>query len=178
MTAKGFSVAYVAIDPFDGIGHIGSSEDSYSDSSETVTAFPGSLRSIYVPAGRSYEEQDHNRNYNRAGAISSSSSNGFTYGGRSQIGQIEIGGVIGINSGGGGSGREDDGSDSDADNEDEVENTGDNSNGHSAGVTGNSDDTDNDNDDYNDFAHFNAANRYRTHVEELPANRLSAEQFD
>lgn len=55
MSSKGFAAAYVAVDPVDGIGYIGggnanSQEDSYPDSYENATPFPGSLRSMYVQA--------------------------------------------------------------------------------------------------------------------------------
>lgn len=42
MVFKGFSISYVAVDPFEG------SDEMNSDSSEMVTPFPGSLRSIYI----------------------------------------------------------------------------------------------------------------------------------
>lgn len=43
MNRKGFSVSYVAVDPFEG------SEEISSDSSEMVTPFPGYMRpSVYV----------------------------------------------------------------------------------------------------------------------------------
>lgn len=43
MSLKGFSASYVAVDPFEG-----SEEETGSDSSEMVTPFPGSLKSIYA----------------------------------------------------------------------------------------------------------------------------------
>uniref|UniRef100_A0A1A9UJV7 CUB domain-containing protein n=1 Tax=Glossina austeni TaxID=7395 RepID=A0A1A9UJV7_GLOAU len=48
ITMKGFSASYVSVDPFEN-----SEEDPTSYSSEMVTPFPGSLKSIYK------EETDH-----------------------------------------------------------------------------------------------------------------------
>lgn len=44
MNAKGFSASYVAVDPFDG----SEEEIINSESSESATPFPGSLKSIYA----------------------------------------------------------------------------------------------------------------------------------
>lgn len=62
-TFKGFSVSYVAVDPFDG------SDEMNSDSSEMVTPFPGYLKSIYAQNGNeNEEEEDYNEydNFNNA----------------------------------------------------------------------------------------------------------------
>uniref|UniRef100_A0A1A9WC30 Metalloendopeptidase n=1 Tax=Glossina brevipalpis TaxID=37001 RepID=A0A1A9WC30_9MUSC len=54
ITMKGFSASYVAVDPFEN-----SEEDPTSYSSEMVTPFPGSLKSIYKEDG-SHETDDYN----------------------------------------------------------------------------------------------------------------------
>ena len=53
MVFKGFSVSYVAVVPFD------DDEEMSSDSEETATAFPGSLRSIFSSHGEDGDEEDH-----------------------------------------------------------------------------------------------------------------------
>lgn len=59
MVSKGFSASYLALDPFEG-----SEEETYSESSEMSTPFPGYLKSIYV---KNEDEEDYSEyeNYNR-----------------------------------------------------------------------------------------------------------------
>lgn len=54
MSFKGFSASYVAVDPFEG----SEEEISSSDSSEMVTPFPGSLKSIYANKLGSEDEDE------------------------------------------------------------------------------------------------------------------------
>lgn len=167
MTARGFSIAYVAVDPFDGDGESligGANGDSYSDE-ELSTPFPGSLRSMYVSArgggggggggfgsgggssgSNSAEERGgHQRGYGRVGGFDSI-----------------FGGVLPLTNGGGGVGGGIGGGSTSSggpDNDADVDN-------------GSIDAETEDEEDYKDFM------RFKTQVEERPANRLSAEQFD
>lgn len=151
MTARGFSIAYVAVDPYDSDGdglNVGGNGDgdSYSDE-ELSTPFPGSLRRMYVSArsssGSYSAEERTGLGYGRAGFDNIfGAAQPLIYGG--------VGGT-GDNSGSSSSG----GPDQDADSE-------------NASVDVDTEDEE----DYNDFV------RFKQKVEERPANRLSEELFD
>lgn len=58
---KGFSASYVSVDPFEG-----SEEENGSESSETVTPFPGYLKSVYAnKLDNDDEEEEEHSFYNQ-----------------------------------------------------------------------------------------------------------------
>ena len=57
VTMKGFSISYVAVDPYEN-----SEEEENVYSSEMVTPFPGSLKSIYKEESQESEDYDFNEN--------------------------------------------------------------------------------------------------------------------
>jgi len=57
-TAKGFSASYIATDPFGNGEEDDDEEDLGSYSSEIVTPFPGSLKSIYKKESEDSEDTD------------------------------------------------------------------------------------------------------------------------
>lgn len=65
LTRKGFSASYVVVDPFINTDE----EEPFSYSSEMVTPFPGSLKSIYIEED-SQETDDYN-DYNENQLIAS-----------------------------------------------------------------------------------------------------------